>query len=358
MAEGRSFRPRTGIQPAMAPNPRVWLDRHRKLISRVFIGILLAILSLETFLLLHQQLMERAARAQSSKLLTTFLSGDTAKVRSGAGVNIRLQNVRIKWSENVYIDTDGMATRAVPIEGKTVNFDDPGSYVLSLQQSEIFIRPNVLQGMMNESVFNYPDSKVRDLKAKLIEEGGKKVVQLSGSANMGLWIPFNMLATMSIDKSTNTLVLAVDRLKVMGFIPATKMLKWEPFHLDKVITLPPNNSMLVSGNKIMVKPFGLFPPPRITGTMSELTVDTSGITIRFSGNSIPAPGSAAKNYLYLTGGSSEFGNFIMLNTDVLILDKNPSTPFVFSLLHYSDALPHSDIDVHNTKSVRVTMPDF
>jgi hypothetical protein len=344
----------------MATHPRAWLDGHRKLISRFFIGILLAIVCLETFLIYQTQAVNRAAHAQSSKLLATFLSGDTAKVREAGGVNIRLQNVRFKWSENVFIDAGGMAIRAVPIQGKTVNFDDPGSYALALQQSDVFLRPSVLQGMLNESVFNYPGSKVRDLKAQLIEEGGKNVMMMTGSANMGFWFPFNMLATMSVDHATNTLVLSVERLKVLGIIPATRVLKLKPFHLDKIIALPPNNSMLVKGNDIMVKPFGLFPPPRVTGTLSDVSMDTSGIHLRFAGKPIPAPAAAAGNgnYVYLKGGSAEFGNFIMLSTDILITDKNPSSLFSFSVLHYADEIPRSNIDVHNTRAVRVAMPDF
>jgi hypothetical protein len=48
----------------------------------------------------------------------------------------------------------------------------------------------------------------------------------------------------------------------------------------------------------------------------------------------------------------------MLNTDILILDQDPADPFVFSLVHYADMVPRSKIEVHDTKSARVTMPDF
>ena len=47
----------------------------------------------------------------------------------------------------------------------------------------------------------------------------------------------------------------------------------------------------------------------------------------------------------------------MLDTDVLILDRDERTPFGFSLTGYSALIPRSDIEVHNTKEVLVTMPD-
>ena len=48
----------------------------------------------------------------------------------------------------------------------------------------------------------------------------------------------------------------------------------------------------------------------------------------------------------------------MYDTDVMILDQDQTDPFVFSLLHYADLIPRSNVEVHDTRSVRVTMPDF
>ena len=62
--------------------------------------------------------------------------------------------------------------------------------------------------------------------------------------------------------------------------------------------------------------------------------------------------------MYLRGGSSRFGHFGMTDTDVLLVDGNPADPFVFSLLHYAEMIPRSLVEVHDTHSARVTMPDF
>jgi hypothetical protein len=87
-------------------------------------------------------------------------------------------------------------------------------------------------------------------------------------------------------------------------------------------------------------------------------VDDKEIRLTFAGRPIPAPESSAKNYVYLKGGTSQFGNIRMLHTDILILDQDPSDPFAFSLLHYADQVPRSHVEVHNTRSAVVTMPDF
>jgi len=220
------------------------------------------------------------------------------------------------------------------------------------------IRPSVLEGMFNESVFNYPHSKLRDLKVSLEESDQERVVRVKGSVNVGIWIAFTMTAHLGVDTQSNTLVIDVDHLKILGVLPVARLIKWKPFRLENIISLPPNKSLVVNGNRMFVKPFGLFPPPRVDGKMSKVTVDNDGIRLAFAGNPIPAPKSSAKNYVYLKGGASQFGNIRMLDTDILILDQNPANPFVFSLLHYADLIPRSRIEVHDTRSAQVTMPDF
>jgi hypothetical protein len=342
----------------MATSLSGWYGRHHTLVARLGIALVLLVVAVESFFLYQEVSINRAAKAQSAKLLTTFLQGDTVRAAGASGVLIRLQNVRFKWSDKVYIDTGDMAVRAVPMQGSTVNFDDLNSFLLTIQRSVVLIRPDVLEGMFNESVFNYPESKVRDLKVTLTQKDGVQTVRLKGDINVVTWIPFTMDTHLSVDRSTNTLVIDVDHLKILGFFSATRLIKWKPFHLDRMMTLPPNKSLMVEGNRMMVKPFGLFPPPRVNGTMSDVSVDGKMIRLTFSGNPIPAPESPGKNYVYLKGGTSQFGHFRMLDTDILIRDRDQGDRFVFSLLGYARMIPKSTIDIENTRSVRVTMPDF
>jgi hypothetical protein len=319
---------------------------------------LLTIVAAESFLLYQQREAQKAVEAQSGRLLNAFLQRDTSKVSTAPGVSIRLQNVRFKWSSRVYVDASDMALRAEPITGDAVKFDDPSSFVLALQQSSVMIRPEVLEGMMNESIFNFPGSKVRDLKVKLIQEDATYPIEITGKLRMGLWITFQMISHLSVDQKTNTLVMDVDHVKVLGFLPATKLIQTPPFHLEKLISMPPNQSMIVADNRIMVKPFGLFPPPRVNGTIASVKTDANGIRLTFSGRPIDAPKSTARNYVYLRGGNAQFGHFRTLDTDILIVDTNQSTPFQFSVTRYNDLIPRSTIEVHDTKSVRVAMPDY
>lgn len=342
----------------MATPSMEWFGQHRRLVILLFV-LLLAVIAVEGFLLYQQSVVNKASKIQTDKLLTSFLKGDTAQATGGSSVRIRLQNVRFKWSDKVYIDTGNMAVRAVPVRGATVNFDDLESFHLVVQQSVVLIRPDVLAGMFNESIFNYPESRVRELKVSLTKDDkGVRTVLLNGKVKVVAWVPFTMSTQLSVDTKTNTLVIAVDHLKLFGILPATKLIRWTPLHLDRIIAQPPNKSLLVDGNRILVKPFGLFPPPRINGQIASVAVDDNAVSITFAGDAIEAPRSSARNYVYLRGGTSQFGRFRMVDTDVLIQDRNPSNPFEFSLLHYAEMIPRSTVEVPNTSSARVTMPDF
>src|SRR5690348_10326202 len=211
--------------------------------------------------------------------------------------------------------------------------------------------------MLNESVFNYPDSKLRDLKVALTTSDGQRVVQLSGKIKTVLWIPFQMNAHLSVDTATNTLVIDGDHVKVLGVLGVTNLLKTGPLQLEHLISLPPNQSLMVDGNRIMLKPFSLFPPPRINGRIASVAVDADMIRLGFAGAAIPAPTSSAKNYVYLKGGESQFGGFCMQQTDILIVDQHPEDIFSFSLRHYTDMVPKSRIETDDLRSARITMPD-
>ena len=335
-----------------------WFGRHSRVVAAVLV-LLILVVAAESLLLCQQWAVSAAGRARTEKSLATFLRGDTTQAADTSSVHVRLQNVRFKWSDKVYVDAGNLAVRAVPAQGTTVHFDDLESFRLIVQESVVLIRPDVLAGMFNESVFNYPGSRVRDLKVSIArDDQGAQTVLISGRINFVAWVPFTMYTHLSVDTKTNTLVFALDHLKVFSVVPATKLVRWTPLHLDRLIALPPNQSLMVDGERIMVKPFGLFPPPRIDGKIAAVEVGADAIRITFAGAAIPAPGSSARNYVYLRGGSSQFGRFRMADTDLLILDGDQTDPFVFSLLHFGEMVARSRVELPDANSARITMPDL
>lgn len=314
----------------------------------------------------QQQGIIRDMDARSEVALSRFLK--TVVPNSGPpndGVDLYLHNTEFSWSKKVHIDVGRLNARAVPLySSRVVNFDDLNSFVVELGESDIRILPNVLEGMFNESVFNYPGSKLRNLSVTLVPEKGEHKIQLAGSIHYLFWIPFRMISKLTIDPKSNTLVMSVEKLRVFGFIPVTPFIALKPFNLDKILTVPANKHLTVSHNKIMIKPFGLFPPPRITGQFEKIAVNDRYVLISFAAPAKVKTGqgkASLKNGIFLNHGLTKFQQLSMQNTNITVVDATPADPFAFNILSYAGQLPKSKIKLNQgasqIQSVTVTMPD-
>ncbi len=331
-------------------------DKTKLLLSFALL-VACGIIITEAVIIYAQNKVNKQIEEQSAKALKRFQQGDKTKLGESGGNYIKLQNVHFRWTNKIEVSIPKLTAKAVPINKSVfVNYDDLDSFVIKVYQGNVFIRPKVLEGMFNESVFNYPGSNLRGLKVNI---SPNKQMILSGNLNVILWIPFEMTTSLRVDQKTNTLVISVQKLRVFGFIPATKLIQFDPLNLDRLLKVPRNNHLMVRENQIMVKPFGLFPPPKITGDMESIEVQPEMLKLTFKSSNAPNFPSAPKekNYIYLDDGNSKFGRFQMLDSQVRVLDAHSQDPFKFYLANYFNELPKSKIEFHKDSSVTVTFPD-
>jgi hypothetical protein len=335
-------------------------QRRTRYIVGALIGFLLLVILFETIIIVEQKRVSQKIEAQTDQALGKFLKQERP-ADTGAGTDIMFRNVRFCWSQNVCINTPQLTATAIPMtQGGHVVFDNIKNILVAVHNANVFISPKTLQGMFNESVFNYPGSNLRDLTVGIEKTGSANHIKLTGSLKYFLWIPFEMDTNLSVDQKNNALVISVNTLKVFGFIPATWLIEFKPFNLDKLLTLPPNRYLTVYHNLMLVKPFGLFPPPRISGKMASIAVMRDLILLRFSGTDpafahIPQP--SQPNFIYLQGGNAQFGRIQMLDTQLQVNDQNTSDFFKFSLLNYQHYLPLSQVRLQESGAVVVQMPD-
>lgn len=334
--------------------------RHQR--SRLLVGtaivMLLLVIAAETAIIIAQREANRHIEAQSERALAGFLHQE-AIAKGGPGTDLLMRNVRFCWSRQVCILTDRLSATAIPFQSaRPVVFDNLLSFMVRVHRATVLISPKTLEGMFNESVFNYPGSTLRNLTVGIRSMDGRQNILLAGSLKYFLWIPFEMETRLSVDRKTNTLVIAVNRLTVFGFIPATWLIDLKPFNLDKLMTLPSNRYLTVRRNLIMVKPFGLFPPPRIDGRMSAISVTPRLIQLQFDGEE-PAyrPIIHNGNSIYLQGGSTQFGRLQMIDTRIQVMDADGADSFNFSLLNYLAYMPQSRVALQKDGAVIVNMPD-
>jgi hypothetical protein len=165
-----------------------------------------------------------------------------------------------------------------------------------------------------------------------------------------------MRVNLDLEKETNELKIMVDDLDILGGIPVTWAINIEPLNLEELLPLPENKHLRLNKNTIFIKPFGLFPPPRISGDMEAINVEPEAIYLSFTGKNVIS-NSLSTNGITLDGGSMKFGKLAMAPVSITIRDKAPESPFRFSLYRYDDYLDTSDISLDSNGSVKVVMPD-
>jgi hypothetical protein len=332
-------------------------DKRYKVVSGLVIALLLIIIAVETVIILEQRRVTQQIEARTEQAYGRFLKqGQSASGKLGS--DILLRNVQYCWSQEVCIHTDQLTATAVPVDSdRPIVFDDLTRFIVQVHNGRVRISPRTLQGMFNESVFNYPGSNLRNLTVNIQKAGQENRIKLAGSLKYFLWIPFEMDTNLSVNQTTNTLVISVYKLTVFGFIPATWLIQLKPFNLDKLLTLPENRYLTVHRNLMMVKPFGLFPPPRIDGKMADITVLPSLIQLSFIGNEPRMASSGSSHSILLKGGNAQFGRIQLLDANVVVNDQNPGNDFRFSLLGYLDYLPRSHVKLEPDGSIVLDMPD-
>lgn len=333
------------------------VDKRYRIISGILLGLLICIVALETFIILEQRRVTQQVEARAQQAYGRFMKRGSSASGSG-GSDILISNVQYCWSREICINTDHLTATALPMNGGSdIVFDNIKSFIVKVHNGQVRISPQTLQGMFNESVFNYPGSNLRNLTVGIRKAGQANRIKLSGSLKYFLWIPFEMDTNLSVDHATNTLVISVYKLTVFGFIPATWLIQFNPFNLDKLLTLPENKYLTVRRNLMMVKPFGLFPPPRIDGHMASITVLPKLIQLSFTGGEPQISSNAGTHSITLQGGNAQFGRIQLLDAHVEVNDQNPGNDFRFSLLNYLDYLPRSQVKLQKDGSVVLMMPD-
>ncbi len=295
-------------------------------------------------------------RASNAKAIEAYQSAPNNAGNSGT--DVALSNVDFCWTNNACALLETVTGKLKPNSGNTITVDTPTSYHVALEHSQVRMNPIDFAGMLNDSIFNYPESALRNLKVNIVDGDKDKGRQLevTGNIKVLLWIPFDMRVSLGLKKDTNELQITVNDLDVLGIIPATWAIKIDPLNLEELLPLPKNNHLRIVENSLFIKPFGLFPPPRITGTMDTVAIEPKTIYLEFNGEKRNT--GLKNNGIKLNGGRMQFGQLTMAPVAISISDKNPENPFRFNVDTYDQRLGESAIAMQDNGSVAVTMPDL
>lgn len=238
---------------------------------------------------------------------------------------------------------------------RVVVFDDKKSFIIRIAQAEVTLNPDDLAHLMNEYVFRYRGSPLRNLSFAI---QGDQLKQ-SGIMHKGVDIPFEMTAGVSLTREGKIQIhpneMRICRINGKGLMKALGI------RLSDLLDLSKAHGASVRGNDLFLDPDSILPPPTIQGRLHALRIDGDGLVLRFGDAPLAAvspPDSTSANYMFFHGGTLRFGKLFMVHAEMQITDADPSDPFDFSVDQYSRQLVAGYSKTLPDLGLEVFMPDL
>ena len=254
---------------------------------------------------------------------------------TSSAVQAEMRNIHFEIASGVVLNIARLRGALLPVgPERPPTLDDKYSFTLRIATAEISIDTASLGNLLTNHVFAYPGSPLRSLR---IETDGEELVQrgvLHG------FLPFSMRATVTLTPE-GLIRLHPRTMKVFG-VGVRRLMGLFGLELEELAKVEPGRGVRIEGDDFLLDPTAILPPPRTRGRVTRLVVGNGRVAQTFGGAepavALAQPGSDSANYMYFQGGTLRFGKLTMLNTDLLILDDDPTDPFDFFLDRYNDQL--------------------
>ncbi|MBL8034034.1 MAG: hypothetical protein JNJ69_10050 [Leptospiraceae bacterium] len=297
------------------------------------------------------------------------LGGDMKGMRlhSRSGTYMKLSNLHFRLTDEIHMEVKELIGEAIP-KGKTpiVNFDDVNSFRIDILSGEAFVKTEIMEYIFNNMVFNYDGSPLKNMQMQFFddEEDGKKVkkLRLTGDMKLVVWLSFEMVGKMYLDREKTLMVIEAERIKSLGNPYTKALLDTVGLNMEKLLPVPSGRGITMQGNKIIVEPFKIFPPPQIGGFISDMRIHNDGLQLFFSSKKKiafpPLPVRDVKNYLYLYQGDVKFGKLTMVDARLQMVDLSQKNDFDFYLKKYQIPLAAGYSKIMPDGSVVAHIPDY
>jgi len=272
-------------------------------------------------------------------------------------VAIAFRNLYLRVAEGVvlevrHIEGAMLSTRA----DAPPTFDDQRSFSLRIDSGEIAMSPASLSQLLNSHVFAFEGSPLSNIEVSI--ENGK--LKQKGTLRKGVPIPFTIVADLSATDDGRIRVHPTD-IKAAGILSGGLM-KMFGVELDDLIKSNRSHGVEIADNDVLLDPAHLLPAPALAGRLTAVAIQGDRIVERFGtgarGKLSAAADRRARNYMYYRGGTLRFGKLTMSDTDMQLIDADPSDPFDFSPPQYVKQLVAGYSKNTPSGGLRVFMPDF
>jgi len=272
----------------------------------------------------------------------------------GAQTQVEMVNVNIHLDPALILHIRHLTGKFVPTKkGQPPAFDDTLSYILAIDSGEVAVSMASMSHAMNTYVFGEPDAPIKNLK--LSAEGNQ--IRQEGTLKKGIGIPFDMVGTVSATPDGKIRIhptqMKVAHMSVKG------LMKLFGLDMANLVNTRKTRGISVDDNDMILDPARMLPPPQMRGRITAVRVEGDQI-IQIFGNA--KRNSTAEqprsNYMAYRGGTLRFGRLTMNDTDMRLIDADPTDPFEFFPARYNEQLVAGYSKTTVSGGLQVYMPDF
>jgi hypothetical protein len=248
-----------------------------------------------------------------------------------------MKNVSFRIDPQVTLEIRHLRGELIPTqEGEAPWFDDPGSFVLSIDEGEIAVTAASMSALLNRYVFTGKDAPVRDVEIEIAGGQLRQKATLQKKVHVQVMLEGELSPTPEGD-------IRLHPLKIhAGGVPVKGLLDLFDVELDEVMKAPRSKGVWVEGDDLLLDPERLLPPPRMRGRVTAVRLEEGRLVQVFGGGrsgpklrpSLPE----AANYMFFSGHELGFGKLTMHGADLQIVDSDPSDPFLFYLEEFKRQL--------------------
>ncbi len=295
-----------------------------------------------------------AANAAPGAVTAPVATPTTEAVMTGSrAVKAEMRNVNFHLTNQVAAHLETLSGELVPAgKYEMPVFDDVGSFGVRVVNGTISISPQALTSLMNGYVFAKKDAPLKDLAVSIDKD---QLIIKGKLASKG--IPFETAGTLSATRDGRIRV-HTDKVKALH-VSVKGMMGLFGIDLANVVNTSKIDGMDTDKNDLLMDLGKLLPPPHIQGKVVEVRVANNAIITIFGDGGTAVRASAEKgNYMALRGNKVRFGNMLMEDTDLVVLDLDPGDPLDWNQTRYKDQLVAGYSKITPSFGLRVYVKDY
>lgn len=277
-----------------------------------------------------------------------------ARPPTTGAVHIEVRNGLFHVTDDVLLTVSMLDGWMIPRPGQVVSLDKTNSFTLRIISGETRLKASDLTALMNEYLLPHAKTPIKNIDVSF-DQGN---ITVKGDLHKGMDVPFEGRGTVSVADSSDIRV-HFNELRVAGVIHKG-LLDFLGIKLSKVAQPKKQNRFRIEDDDILLPIEALFPPPRISGTLTAVRIENDSLVqvLGVARARSEDPPVATNAYIYFRGGRMDFGKLTMNDVDLELLNEKAAPQFDFSLDHYYEQLENGYSKSLPSRGLAVYIPGY